>query len=362
MLIMAVSVLRINVTVTNKTLLFAGSILCGTLANVFDFLWNASANGYLRFSTDVRSAINFCYFILLGMCAYGWYLYTEKVYGDVDLSIKDYLRNASPLFILAVILVISQFNGCVFYFDEQGIYHRGFLFYIQHILSYGYIMCASALCLGRALRDDNILHRDELFQMATFAVPPVICAFIQVFFQKLPILSVGIVISFLVVLLQMMVGMISNDELTQIPCRKEMLRFLMMETQSMRTEEELYFMFIDLNHFKKINDEFGHHEGDHALKVMGSVLKDLKDEMNGFAARFGGDEFAFACKCETQEKMEYVKQKMRNLAVEKSCEEGLKKNLSLSIGCAKYETNMGIQQLITAADTAMYEDKKRERL
>ncbi len=51
--------------------------------------------------------------------------------------------------------------------------------------------------------------------------------------------------------------------------------------------------YVDMNDLKLINDRFGHDDGDYSLKAIGSVITDFVTEYNGFAARIGGDEFAY---------------------------------------------------------------------
>ena len=60
----------------------------------------------------------------------------------------------------------------------------------------------------------------------------------------------------------------------------------------MRPNEKLYFLFIDVDSFKQINDTYGHNEGDRALKIIAEVLSSLPEKTGGFCARYGGDEFA----------------------------------------------------------------------
>ena len=61
----------------------------------------------------------------------------------------------------------------------------------------------------------------------------------------------------------------------------------------MRPNEKLYFLFIDVDSFKQINDTYGHNEGDRALKIIAEVLSSLSEKTGGFCARYAGDEFAF---------------------------------------------------------------------
>ena len=58
---------------------------------------------------------------------------------------------------------------------------------------------------------------------------------------------------------------------------------------------------MDMDHFKHINDEYGHLEGDAALVLLAGILKKVCVNYNGVLARYGGDEFCIACGCNSVE-------------------------------------------------------------
>lgn len=362
MLIIAISAMRINRPMTHKTMLFVASVLLAALANAFDFVWNLGMTYVQNISVDVRCLINFCYFVSLGASTYFWFLYTETVFNGTRMSKRNCILSAIPLFVLAGLLVTSYFTGCAFYFDADGNYYRGPFFFCQHVLAYGYILLTSAVCLKRAAATENYDRKGELLTMAAFIVPPVICALMQTFLQQLPILSVGIVVSFILVFVQAVSNMISKDELTQIANRKEMLRYLSSEIRNLKSEDNLYLMFLDIDHFKQVNDLYGHAHGDKALTVMASVLRRISAETEGFCARYGGDEFIFIIKCSDEREVVQLKKKIQQLARQRSRDEKLERELSVSIGYVRYKTRMhGIQQFIAAADAAMYAERESIR-
>ena len=58
-------------------------------------------------------------------------------------------------------------------------------------------------------------------------------------------------------------------------------------------EKNVLAVYVDMNNLKIINDRYGHEEGDHSLKLIGSILHEIAGEQ-GVAGRIGGDEYAFA--------------------------------------------------------------------
>jgi diguanylate cyclase len=85
-----------------------------------------------------------------------------------------------------------------------------------------------------------------------------------------------------------------TDDLTGLRNRRYLFRVLdafFAEVNEMSVERTLAFLFVDLNHFKEINDSFGHPAGDELLKQLGSRLSSSLRESD-LLVRLGGDEFA----------------------------------------------------------------------
>lgn len=362
MFIIAVESLVIKFDISLKIKLFAASVFLAVAANVLDFLWNISTANYWSIPVPAMWAIDFMYFISFGLSSYFWFLYTETVHRDDYLKKRTYILCAIPLVVLAGLLIVSFFNGCVFYFDENRVYHRGSLFYAQHILSYGYIFVSSVLCIVRAFNKKYFDRKEEFIALASFVIPPVICAVVQAMLQSIPILSVGIMVSYILVFINSLENLISTDTLTEIATRRELLHQLTNGIKSLKADSSLYFLFIDIDNFKHINDTYGHPEGDRALKALAVVLKQVCTETDGFCARYGGDEFAVVIRLEKSRDISEIFKRIYELVEQKGREEGFGFDLSVSIGCSQYESNMvGIQELISRADASMYDRKMHKK-
>ncbi len=88
--------------------------------------------------------------------------------------------------------------------------------------------------------------------------------------------------------------MISIDPLTQLNNRNRMEQHLF---ECVRSQDvNMHLLVLDVNRFKKINDEHGHAQGDLALKSIANCLKESCIEKSDFIARYGGDEFVIVYK------------------------------------------------------------------
>jgi diguanylate cyclase (GGDEF)-like protein/PAS domain S-box-containing protein len=81
-----------------------------------------------------------------------------------------------------------------------------------------------------------------------------------------------------------------TDELTGLPNRRE---FLDVVENILRTDERLSVLMLDVDHFKKVNDTYGHDAGDEVLRILSKVGASVSRNMDVFA-RWGGEEFVVA--------------------------------------------------------------------
>lgn len=366
MVIMVIIAIRSSVSgfdtsVKNRT--FVTSVLLAAAANVFDFMWNMGLTGYWKLSATVMWLVDFMYFLSFGCSSYCWFLYTEIVQKKSKFKYnKSYAILTIPLAVLFVLLIVSYFNGCLFYFDGDGQYHRGPLFYMQQILSYGYIVVAAVKNLVNAFYKKSFAHRKELITLATFAVPPIICGIIQIFLQDLPILSVGIVISFLLAYIRSLESLILLDPLTGISNRRELLLRLASDIGSLKPDQKLYFLFVDVDEFKHINDTFGHNEGDRILREIASALEKYAKRTNGYCGRYGGDEFAMIQIRSRYFDENRFEKEIKACIGERNVVVGDAIPVEVSIGYAQYKGEAdSIQDLIYRADNAMYRAKEAKR-
>ena len=125
-----------------------------------------------------------------------------------------------------------------------------------------------------------------------------------------------------------------------------------------RSNEELALLFIDIDHFKKVNDTYGHKMGDKVLEEVASIiLKHLRKEDTGF--RFGGEEFIVTLPNCGQEQAAMISQRL--LAEVSSHKFAFKDQLTISIGLTLYRKNEKMSLFIERADQAMYAAKKNGR-
>lgn len=150
----------------------------------------------------------------------------------------------------------------------------------------------------------------------------------------------------------------TTDSLTGVPNRGELDRQLKKVSGKMTP---LSVIMMDIDHFKKVNDIYGHDAGDLVLKQFARTVKSAIRPMD-FLGRYGGEEFMVICNAGSDETVriaERVRQTVSTAPV--SISEGQSLSITASFGVAGYRPGDSPETLIKRADTALYEAKKSGR-
>jgi diguanylate cyclase (GGDEF)-like protein len=153
------------------------------------------------------------------------------------------------------------------------------------------------------------------------------------------------------------------DNLTKVFVRRYFMQRLETAIRNAGfTKDPLSLIMIDLDHFKAVNDTYGHQAGDAVLKGLGKTLKKVV-RPDQTVARYGGEEFAILCPGVDRDVVSKVAERVR-AAVEETpfkIPDGRELRKTCSLGCATLEPGEGRDQLIERADQALYDAKKTGR-
>lgn len=121
-------------------------------------------------------------------------------------------------------------------------------------------------------------------------------------------------------------------------------------------------LFIDIDHFKNINDTYGHNTGDEVLKMVANTISSNIRAEDVFG-RWGGEEFIIVLKRINLETMKKIAEKLR-ITVKNSyhkLEDGKEISVTISIGGSQYKSGEPVEALVERADGLMYESKQSGR-
>lgn len=158
-----------------------------------------------------------------------------------------------------------------------------------------------------------------------------------------------------------------HDGLTGLLNRKSLDARLAEEiSRARRHGAALSMMLIDVDHFKRLNDELGHLSGDHTLRLLADIFSAVTRESD-LAFRFGGDEFAIllpftdlpSARCTA----ERIRTRLSSMPAEAFCVTGNLPVLrpDISIGITQYRRGDAETDLLRRADAHLYQAKARGR-
>lgn len=157
----------------------------------------------------------------------------------------------------------------------------------------------------------------------------------------------------------------STDPLTGVSNRRGFEERVSASIERGRAEGQcLAFLMLDIDHFKRINDQYGHGVGDECLAVLGATLATFSRRDNEFAARLGGEEFAVIFYGMSALSAEAIAEKIRVAVAELELELPASSiRFSVSIGVAAWIPTTGDSPLTyaKAADEALYRAKAQGR-
>jgi diguanylate cyclase (GGDEF)-like protein len=154
------------------------------------------------------------------------------------------------------------------------------------------------------------------------------------------------------------------DPLTGLSNRRFMEESLEREfSRAKRSGGSLAMLMMDLDHFKRFNDTFGHQAGDTILRALGDLLRGSTRGQD-IACRYGGEEFALVLTDTNSEgalkRAEILRQQVKQMSVEYAGQ--LLGTVSVSIGVALYpEHGNTSPEVLRAADQALYRAKHEGR-
>lgn len=126
-------------------------------------------------------------------------------------------------------------------------------------------------------------------------------------------------------------------------------------TKAEENKTLLSLVLMDIDHFKKINDIYGHDEGDRVLEAMATILSSMTRE-GDMVARYGGEEFILLLPGSSMEQSYQIAERTRE-RISKEVSVRNNQKITISLGVAEYVHEESIDTLIKRADEALYKAK-----
>ncbi len=153
-----------------------------------------------------------------------------------------------------------------------------------------------------------------------------------------------------------------KDPLTGICNRAALDEMLQRElSHALRKDAALSLLVLDIDHFKKINDQYGHIIGDCALKAIANMVNTCKRD-GDLLFRYGGEEFVVLMRDTDLAGAQLLAERIRQYIADTSCNcSGAELNVAVSIGVSELQQHDNPLSLFSRADQALYRAKKNGR-
>ena len=332
---------------------------------ISDTLWAAVDSGALPVNTFSVVATNFANNIIISLITYSWLRYVMAVEkaSNREKSITQFAIIFPFLVSVAAMVGIYLFAPRVLLSEALEPTPAFFAAFLA--VPYIYIVAVIVYVVRRARSEENPAEKFKHLFIGLFPLMVIAGGLVEIFLlPELPLFCFASTILMLVFYIQSMERQISMDPLTGLNNRGQLLRYISQKSSVHPEGRPTFVLMIDVNDFKKINDTFGHAEGDRALILIADVLRRVFDSygVRGFLGRYGGDEFILIIHPLEEEIVDGLVRELRAQVRSAGAEAGSPYVLSISVGfdalAGEQDT---FQKCILRSDRKLYQDKARSK-
>lgn len=154
------------------------------------------------------------------------------------------------------------------------------------------------------------------------------------------------------------------DELTKLPNRYAFYEYYNKKAVRFMEDRDMWVIMCDIDHFKKVNDTYGHNNGDFILKNVAAILNESVSEDN-IVVRWGGEEFVFIVSGSNLEEVKQFADSIRKDIEKHEFNTGKEIiNITMSFGVSRADKNVTIEENVHRADDRLYmaKDSGRNRV
>jgi len=286
---------------TEKThydnILFSGMIFLNMMLLVDDFIQiivDEKSGLFFHVANQVTSFILYAAAPLLTLM---WLYYADYfIHKDQERVKRIHRWMLIVIAINTILSALSMYFNIYFYIDAQNVYYRGNFYWVYMIITYAFVVLSYITIISH----HKNIKKSSFFPMLVFAIPPAVGGIIQSIYYGLLLVWPMTMISVFLVYVFVQSHRANTDYLTNLYNKREFDNYVIVQEKSHLNKKYLAGIIADLDHFKMINDQYGHYMGDQILTITADLLRKSFGK-NDFIARVGGDEFGVLMKVTSKE-------------------------------------------------------------
>ena len=282
---------------------------------------------------------------------------------DKNMKARRAFSIAFQVFAICNILAVSIsqiFGRKLFFYFEDGVYYRGplFMFRAALLLIFIILLVVYTIAFKQDIMNE---YRNYIILLPSISL---MGSLFQIFFAAIDTTYAGITIGCLVLFFYLQSKDVNVDYLTGLLNRRGLdMKLEEKVKQALINEKKFSAIMMDVDHFKEINDHYGHSAGDKTIQDVARILLEVFGA-DSEIGRFGGDEFSVIIdECNEEkiiEKLDMVHAKVAEL----KNRNGWKIDLDVSCGYLTYmpAAHMSVETFQETIDALMYKEKKQHHL
>ncbi|MBQ4103225.1 MAG: diguanylate cyclase [Clostridia bacterium] len=287
------------------------------------------------FDININWVFNIVYFTINILFGFIWSLYSiYKIYGSTNRVKRYSLIICAPAVISCLLVWTTPFTKWVFTITENNYYTRGPIFIIPAIATFAYVIFGVAYIYSNRKKSNRYM----ILPVFLIAVPIAIGAIVQWLLPGTAIIAMVITVALVGLYASGQTESAYIDRLSGVYNRRYLDDYLVSLNENEKNKKKgktITGIMLDMDKFKQINDNFGHHIGDDAISQVGNILRENLGKLN-FAARYGGDEFIIITPMLDTDSIENLMQKLTDAADKKNASGVYPYELSFSYGYAQF--------------------------
>lgn len=198
LLVMFILYMRIKTGVesSEKRDMYINILVVGMIYLAGDVAWGIIFDDLLPIPKALQLVIYALYYGTSAVFSYRWFVYVEYMQDSIfhnNLLVKRIAR--IPMLFVVGVAILSIWTGHFFYIDAQGNYCRGDLYVPQLILTYGYIVFSAVKVTIRLFMTKEFEKQNDYLIMLSYFIFPVVFGVLQITYQDMPYLCVGIALA-----------------------------------------------------------------------------------------------------------------------------------------------------------------------
>ncbi len=302
-------------------------------------------------SHEIAMSLNTLLYLDNISASFLWCLYVDlRFYSSRQHTADIAAKLCIPYFIGVAGLLANLKGEFLFSIGNDGFYQRQIAGYAYYIIM-GFYLTVSVLM---RLRYKNATGRPKFFPIWMFILPIIIGTTAQMIFYGISLAWCSVAIGLVGIHMSLQNELAYIDPLTKLYNRNYLNHIM---SQMMYSHSSMCGIMLDMDHFKYINDTFGHTEGDNALVETARLLIGAVSE-KVIVIRFAGDEFILLFPGGSRNELDSAVKSLRAAVNEFNNSNKKPYAISFSIGTSIFDGNSDADSFLNEMDENMYEEKK----